>query len=101
MHEHLLECLDRLHSMCNGEQASLRPILCSFEKTSISTIQELIDDIISTVPQSLGEIGYEGHLQDNLPGTKSSKAVGGLLSLVAYKGHQIDSISYNPAENGC
>jgi hypothetical protein len=54
MHEHLLQCLDGLHSMCNGDQANLRPVLCSFEETSFKIIKGLADEVLSTVPQSLG-----------------------------------------------
>jgi hypothetical protein len=85
MHEHLLECLDRLHNMCNGEQASLRPVLCSFEETSITIIKGLVDEVLSTVPQSLGEIDYEGNLHDNLPGTKSCQGIGGYFLLWSIK----------------
>ena len=81
MHEHILQCLDRLHSMFNGDQASLRPVICSFEETSISIIKGLIDEILSTVPQSLGEVDQDGNLLDNLPGTKSVKAIGGYFLL--------------------
>lgn len=85
MHEHLLECLDRLHSMCRGDQAAIRPVLCSFEETSITIIKGLVDEILSTVPQSLGEIDYEGNLLDNLPGTKSCIAIGGYFLLWSIK----------------
>ena len=81
MHEHLLECLDRLHSMCNGGQSSLRPALCSFEESSISIIKTLADEVLSTVPQSLGEVDYDGNLLASLPGTKPTKAVGGYFLL--------------------
>ena len=81
MHEHLLECLDRLHNMCNGDQVNLRPALCSFEETSINIIKGLADQVLATVPQSLGEIDFEGNLLDDALGTTSSKAVGGYFLL--------------------
>lgn len=85
MHEHLLECLDRLHSMCNGDQASLRPVLCSFEETSIGIIKGLVDEILSTVPQSLGEIDHEGNFLQTLPGRKSCRGIGGYFLLWSIK----------------
>ena len=81
MHEHLLECLDRLHNMCLEKNANLRPVLCSFEETSITIIKDLVGEVLSTVPQSLGEIDHDGNLLDNWPGTKSCKGIGGYFLL--------------------
>ena len=85
MHEHLLECLDRLHSMCSGEQAALRPVLCSFEESSITIIKGLVDEVLATVPQSLGDIDHEGNFCANLPGSKSCQGIGGYFLLWSIK----------------
>jgi hypothetical protein len=81
MHEHLLECLDRLHSVCSGDQASLRPALCSLEENSIATIKSLIDDVLATVPQSLGDIDHEGKLSHNATGAKTVRGIGSYFLL--------------------
>jgi hypothetical protein len=81
MHEHLLERLDRLHNMCVGYQANLRPVLYSFEEASINIIKGLADEVLSTVPQSLGEVDFEGNVLDVAPGTKLSRAIGGYFLL--------------------
>jgi hypothetical protein len=80
LHEHLLECLSRLEGMCPKESGVLGDITSSRE-TSISLIQSLVDEILSTVPQSLGEIDHEGKSLEITKGLSICQGVGGYFLL--------------------
>ena len=89
MHEHLLECISRLqtlHSKDNQEGPSPKiPALCSLKQTSLNTIWALVDEVLSTVPQSLGDITHDGTTTtDPSPSGRTPnkiKAVGGYFLL--------------------
>jgi len=81
LHEHLLACLDRLEKMWITETGSPSIAISSFKEKSISTIQFLVDEVLSTVPQSLGDIDQEGKIIDVVLGTSSCRGIGGYFLL--------------------
>lgn len=84
LHEHLLECLDRLDSLYSStqEEGPFPTDLSSIRQASLTTIRALVDEVLSTVPQSLGDIDHEGCLtEDKDPGTPEWKGVGGYFLL--------------------
>jgi hypothetical protein len=85
LHEELLECLDRLQSLYSGSQGNVPIDLSSFKQASIRIIRALIDQILSTVPQSLGDIDHEGNLTKISSGTPKCEGVGGYFLLWSIK----------------
>jgi hypothetical protein len=81
LHEHLLLCLDRLQSLYSGSQDTFQTDICSFKQASITIIWTLVDEVLSTVPQSLGDIDHEGNILEILSGTPKCKGVGGYFLL--------------------
>jgi len=79
LHKQLLECLTRLETMSSA--TLLLSTIQSFKEVSISVIRSLVDEILSTVPQSLGDIDREGKPLGNLPGTTICKGIGGYFLL--------------------
>ena len=81
LHEHLLECLDRLQSFYSGIQESLPADLCSFKQESNTIIWNLVDEVLSTVPQSLGDIDHQGILTHDSSDSRKCQGVGGYCLL--------------------
>lgn len=81
MHEHLLECLDRLESVYSDAQGAFLTNLYSSRQACITIITALVDEVLSTVPQSLGDIDHEGRLMENSSSTPRCKGVGGYFLL--------------------
>ena len=81
MHEHLLLCLGRLQSLQSSREEIFQTDLCSLQQASITIIQSLADEVLSTVPQSLGDIDQEGNILDNTSKTPKCKGVGGYFLL--------------------
>jgi hypothetical protein len=81
MHEHLLECLDRAESVCASARGAFLTDLCVCKQRCTSTISTLVDEILSTVPQSLGDIDHEGYLLENSPNPPKCSAIGGYFLL--------------------
>ena len=81
LHEHLLECLDRLQSLYSGSKGTFPTDLHSMRQASLSTIRALVDEVLSTVPQSLGDIDDEGKIVEYSSVTPKSKGVGGYFLL--------------------
>lgn len=97
LHEHLLECLDRLHALypspqhdndANNTQDSNN--LHTVTQASLTKIHTLVNDVLATVPQSLGDIDHEGRLTADTDldtgmsagtGTPKWKGVGGYFLL--------------------
>lgn len=80
LHEHLLLCLDRLESTYASSEA-VQAESNHFRVASVSVIHTLVDEVLSTVPQSLGDIDHEGNLLNHLPTTSKCKGVGGYFLL--------------------
>ena len=64
LHEHILLCLGRLESICAVGQEILLNDLRSLRQGSTTIVQGLVDEVLSTVPQSLGDIDHEGNIVD-------------------------------------
>lgn len=78
MHEHLLECLDRFQN----SQSGINPLeLASTEQASLDIIWSLANEVLSTVPQSLGDIDHQGNPSDSSSGTPKAKGVGAYFLL--------------------
>ena len=80
LHEHLLKCLTRLENSPARNQYSSNDIV-AFKEISFSVIRSLIDSILSTVPQSLGDIDHTGNIITIGLGTKTCQAVGAYFLL--------------------
>jgi hypothetical protein len=70
LHEQLLQCLDRLLLTTQEVYQSDLELL---KQASLGIIQDLADEILSTVPQSLGDVDQEGNPQMS---SKASKCKG-------------------------
>jgi len=81
MHEHLPLCLGRLESAHLAMEEALRTDLCSFRQASITIIRALVDELLSTVPQSLGDIDHEGNILEKASKTPKCKGIGGYFLL--------------------
>ena len=77
LHKHLMDCLDRLQFL----QEPFQSDLCSLKQASVDTVQTLVDEVLSTVPQSLGDIDRNGNIMEIWSDTPKSKAVGGYFLL--------------------
>ena len=78
MHEHLLECLDRLQN----SQSGIKPLeLASTVQASLAIIWSLANEILSTVPQSLGVIDHQGNLTESSSDTPKARGVGAYFLL--------------------
>ncbi len=78
MHEHLLECLSKLQNSHSG----IDPLdLGSTEQASLIIIWSLVNEILSTVPQSLGDIDYRGNLTESSSSTPKARGVGAYFLL--------------------
>lgn len=81
LHETLLKCLEQLEAMYPEKQEALPVDSASLKETSISTIQFLVDEVISTVPQMLGDIDHEGNIMGEDLGAKICRGIGGYFLL--------------------
>ena len=81
LHENLLSCLDRLEAMCAERQEAIPVDSASLRETSLFTIQFLVDEVLSTVPQMLGDIDHEGNIMNDDLGAKICRGVGGYFLL--------------------
>lgn len=81
MHEHLLDCLDQLQSFTPTDQEWLHADIVSLQHTSKTKVRVLVDDILSTVPQSFGDIDHEGKVIQRPPGAYHYNGVGGYFLL--------------------
>ena len=80
LHENLLRCLDRLETL-TAETEEVQVDIHSFREMSITIIQFLIEEVLSTTPQMLGDIDQEGNLMDEVIGASICKGIGGYFLL--------------------
>ena len=93
MHEHLLECLGRLQN----SQSGINPLeLASTEQASLDIIWSLANEILSTVPQSLGDIDHQGNLNQSPSSTPKARGVGAYFLLWPIK--MIKALKYPTTE---
>jgi hypothetical protein len=81
MHEHLLDCLNRLQSFTAADQEWLHADIFSLQYASTTKIHGLVDEILSTVPQSLGDIDHDGNVVRRAAGASQYNGVGGYFLL--------------------
>jgi hypothetical protein len=81
LHEQLLDCLSRFDELSTGAEESLLASVRSLQNMSIAIIRSLADEILSTVPQSLGDIDHEGNLLSSSRSITLCKGVGGYFLL--------------------
>ena len=78
MHEHLMACLSRLQESHSG----INPLeLASTEQASLAIIWSLANEILSTVPQSLGDIDHQGKFNQNPSNAPKVRSVGAYFLL--------------------
>jgi hypothetical protein len=77
LHEQLLRCLERIRQ---GSQGLIRGEIDLTTQTSIEIIQNLADDILSTVPQMLGDVDHKGRPQ-TLGEVSKCRGLGGYFLL--------------------
>lgn len=78
MHENLLQCLHRLRT--TNKDVHEFPFKAT-EQSSISTIRTLADDILSTVPQTFGDIDQEGNILNNAGQAPKCASIGAYFLL--------------------
>jgi hypothetical protein len=81
LHEQLLRCLERIRP---GTQGDVRIEIDTIAQSSIEIVQSLADDILSTVPQMLGDIDHEGRVQSFSDSSKG-RGLGGYFLLWSIK----------------
>lgn len=81
LHGHLLECLDRLQSLSLGIPRTCLTEIGSSKQACTTIIRDLVDEVLSTVPQSLGDIDREGQVTENSSFTPRCKGLGGYFLL--------------------
>ena len=77
LHGQLLQCLNQLLSTTQEEYRADLELLT---RVSVGIIQTLADEILSTVPQSLGDVDHEGNVQVSSSASKC-RGVGAYLLL--------------------
>jgi hypothetical protein len=94
LHQTLLRCLDSILALSSDPEELYA--VSSLHLTSIEIIQALADQVLSTVPQSFGDIDSMGHVIDTECDMKQCRGVGGYFLLWPIK--IIKSINLLPLE---
>jgi hypothetical protein len=81
LHEHLLVCLHRLESSNSELRGANESDLLAFKRLSVATVEALVDEVLSTVPQSLGDINHDGSRLESSTMTSKCRGVGGYFLL--------------------
>lgn len=81
LHKHLLEVLDRLAVDTAAVEHDLALTISACKETSLDVIRSITDEVLSTVPQSLGDIDSEGRALDSSRGMAICKGIGGYFLL--------------------
>ncbi|KAL8691426.1 MAG: hypothetical protein Q9218_003344 [Villophora microphyllina] len=81
LHRHLLVCLDRLQSMVSANLDNFSEEIQSIEKTSLVLIRKLVDDVLSTVPQSVRDVDNNGKPPKDSTGLTAWRAIGSYFLL--------------------
>ncbi|KAI1208448.1 uncharacterized protein F4807DRAFT_152287 [Annulohypoxylon truncatum] len=76
-HQQILNCLETAAETSDLMKESLDILIEQFT----STIQLLADEVLSTVPQTFGDINSLGHLHDHKSGPPRCRGIGGYLLL--------------------
>ena len=81
LHKHLLQCLDRLGTLSSDSPQLVLDSIASYKQISLTIIRSMMDEVFSTVPQSLGDIDYEGRILESVKGNSMCKGIGGYFLL--------------------
>jgi hypothetical protein len=81
LHRHLLESINRLQSSNRYTKAAFSLEVFSIKRASLDIIQTLADEVLSTVPQSLGDIDHDGKILEDSRGAHVRKGIGGYFLL--------------------
>lgn len=81
LHKHLLQCLDRLETLCSGSSSDVLDNILSYKEISLVVIRSMIDEVLSTVPQSLGDIDHEGRVLGSARRISICTGIGGYFLL--------------------
>jgi len=81
LHRHLLESINRLRMSNRYTPAVFSLELFSMKQASLDIIQTLVDEVLSTVPQSLGDIDHDGKIIEDSRGAHLRKGIGGYFLL--------------------
>lgn len=98
LHRHLLECLDQIQPSYQNDFAaiSISEEVQSIHRTSLAMIHTLVDEVLSTVPQSLGDVDHSGNVPEDSAGTAAWRAIGSYFLLWPIK--IIQSLDYATSE---
>jgi len=96
LHRHLIESINRLQSSNRYNPAAFSLEVFSIKRASLDTIQTLADEVLSTVPQSLGDIDHDGKVLEDSRGAHIRKGIGGYFMLWPIK--IIKSLEYATPE---
>ncbi|KAG9253963.1 uncharacterized protein F5Z01DRAFT_655617 [Emericellopsis atlantica] len=82
LHQQLLQCLEKLASSSSTiESGHLDSQIACWMERSVSTIHTLADQVLATVPQSLGNVNSLGQYRRNRTAQSSHRAIGAYLLL--------------------
>lgn len=81
LHEQLLLCLHRLERSDSELRGANETDLLAFRQLSVAAVRALADEVLSTVPQSLGDINRDGSISESSSATSKCKGVGGYFLL--------------------
>lgn len=81
LHRHLLESINRLQNSHRYTPAAFSSEITSMKQASLDIIQTLVDEVLSTVPQSLGDIDQDGKILEDSKGAPLRKGIGGYFLL--------------------
>ncbi|KAH8879488.1 hypothetical protein GQ53DRAFT_671915 [Thozetella sp. PMI_491] len=81
MHEQLLDCLNRFDELSAEASKDLLASVQALKDMSVAIIKDLVDEVLSTVPQSLGEVDHEGNPLNPRKSIELCQGVGGYLLL--------------------
>jgi len=81
LHTHLLETIQRFQSVITDEDTFQSKRILSLKELSVFIIRTLVDEVLSTVPQSLGDIDREGAILGNSMRGRLCSGIGGYFLL--------------------
>ncbi|KAL8777957.1 MAG: hypothetical protein Q9203_002276 [Teloschistes exilis] len=81
LHRHLLECLARLLGTQPAHLDNFSEEAECIRRTSLAIIRNLAGEVLSTVPQSVGDIGHDGKLLADSTRTTAWRAIGSYFLL--------------------
>lgn len=81
LHRHLLECLNRIRQSDLYNPAAFSIDVFLMQQASLDLVQTLVDEVLSTVPQLLGDIDNNGKILKDSIGAAVRKGIGAYFLL--------------------